>query len=67
MNILEPKEISTATSGDSKEAIAHPFQSLRELIDLVSGKNLPVTVDESEKGIRTEALPFPFLAISFLV
>jgi magnesium chelatase subunit I len=46
---------------EPKERIAHPFRTLTELVDFVSGKSLPTT--EPEKGLRSEALPFPFLAI----
>jgi magnesium chelatase subunit I len=52
---LPPEEI------EPKERVAHPFRTLRELVDFVSGKNLPPA--EPEEGLRTEALPFPFLAI----
>ncbi len=44
-----------------KERLAHPFRTLRELVDHVSGKSLPTLgVDE---GRLAEPLPFPFLAI----
>jgi magnesium chelatase subunit I len=46
---------------ESKERVAHPFRTLRELVDFVSGKSIPPI--ETEEGQRTEALPFPFLAI----
>ena len=46
---------------EPKERVAHPFRSLRELVDFVSGKSLPPL--DTEGGLRTEALPFPFLAI----
>lgn len=46
---------------EPKERVAHPFRTLRELVDFVSGKSLPSA--EPEEGFRTEALPFPFLAI----
>ncbi len=46
---------------EPKERVAHPFRTLRDLVDFVSGKNLPPA--EPEEGLRTEALPFPFLAI----
>ncbi len=46
---------------EPKERVAHPFRTLRELVDYVSGKNLPSgTADE---GTRAEAIPFPFLGI----
>ena len=49
------------TEAEAKEPVAHSFKSLRELVDFVSGKNLPpITTDD---GRVTEALPFPFLAI----
>jgi len=46
---------------EPKERVAHPFRTLRELLDFVSGKTLPSS--EPEEGVRTESLPFPFLAI----
>ncbi len=46
---------------EPKERIAHPFRTLRELVDFVSGKSLPSM--DPEEGVRSEALPFPFLAI----
>jgi len=45
----------------AKERVAHPFRTLRELIDHVSGKSLPPI--EMEEGGKAESLPFPFLAI----
>jgi magnesium chelatase subunit I len=46
---------------EPKERVAHPFRTLRELVDHVSGKDLPQAAPE-EVGLA-EALPFPFLAI----
>lgn len=46
---------------EPKERVAHPFRSLRELVDHVSGKAIP-PVSAEEAGLA-EALPFPFLAI----
>ncbi len=46
---------------EPKERVAHPFRTLRELVDHVSGKSLPTNTAE-EVG-QAEALPFPFLAI----
>jgi magnesium chelatase subunit I len=46
---------------ESKERVAHPFHSLRELVDFVSGKAVPL-VSAEEAGLA-EAMPFPFLAI----
>ncbi len=44
-----------------KKTQAHAFRSLRELLDHVSGKDLPpVSFEDSGKA---EVLPFPFLAI----
>jgi magnesium chelatase subunit I len=45
----------------TKERVAHPFRTLRELVDYVSGKSLPPI--EVEEGGKAESLPFPFLAI----
>jgi len=50
-----------AEESESKERVAHPFRTLRELVDFVSGKNLPTP--ETDEGLRSESLPFPFLAI----
>jgi magnesium chelatase subunit I len=47
--------------GEPKERVAHPFRTLRELVDYVSGKSLSTNTSE-EVGLA-EALPFPFLAI----
>jgi len=46
---------------ESKEPIAHPFHSLRELVDYVSGKSFS-DFPQEDSGLA-EALPFPFLAI----
>ncbi|MGB8213919.1 MAG: ATP-binding protein [Anaerolineales bacterium] len=46
---------------EPKERVAHPFRTLRELVDHVSGKSLP-SAGVEEAGLA-EALPFPFLAI----
>jgi magnesium chelatase subunit I len=46
---------------EPKERVAHPFHTLRELLDYVSGRHYPTL--NPEDGLRTEALPFPFLAI----
>ena len=51
----------TQPESEEKEPVAHSFKSLRELVDFVSGKNLPPLT--AEDGRVTEALPFPFLAI----
>lgn len=51
----------TQSESEEKEPVAHSFKSLRELVDFVSGKNLPPLT--SDDGRVTEALPFPFLAI----
>jgi len=53
-------ELPTEKS-EPKERVAHPFRTLRQLVDFVSGKSLPPV--ETGEGLRTEALPFPFLAI----
>ncbi len=51
----------TQPEAEPKERVAHSFRSLRELVDHVSGKNLPPL--SSEDGRVTEQLPFPFLGI----
>ena len=50
-----------ATEQEPKERLAHPFRTLRQLVEHVSGKSL-TTVSAEEAGLA-EALPFPFLAI----
>ena len=56
-NISPPPELKSK----EKERQAHPFRSLKELLDHVSGKDLPpVKFEDSGKA---EILPFPFLAI----
>ncbi len=57
MTIPEPPPEET----EPKERVAHPFRTLHELVDYVSGKSLP-TAGAEEVGLA-EALPFPFLAI----
>ena len=51
----------TPEENEPKERIAHPFRSLQELVDYVSGKSLPTASPEAA-GLA-EAMPFPFLAI----
>ncbi len=46
---------------EEKERQAHPFRSLKELLDHVSGKDLP-PVKFRDSG-KAEVLPFPFSAI----
>jgi magnesium chelatase subunit I len=46
---------------EPKERLAHPFRTLRELVDHISGKSLPA--GGVEEGGLAESLPFPFLAI----
>ena len=60
MTIPQP-ENPTEDDAVAKERVAHPFRTLRELIDHVSGKSLPPI--EMEEGGKAESLPFPFLAI----
>ena len=52
---LHPEE------NEAKERVAHPFRTLKELVDHVSGKSLPTAGVEAAS--LAEALPFPFLAI----
>jgi magnesium chelatase subunit I len=52
---------SDLTNPESKERMAHPIRSLRELVDFVAGKSLPPLAPE--EGRLTELLPFPYLAI----
>ncbi len=46
---------------EPKERQAHPFKTLKELLDHVSGKDLPPLSLEDNR--QAEVLPFPFLAI----
>lgn len=46
---------------EPKERQAHPFRSLKELLDHVSGKDLPPV--QFEDSGKAESLTFPFLAI----
>jgi magnesium chelatase subunit I len=55
--MTEPQD----TQAEPKERVAHPFRSLRELVDHVAGKSLPPLAPED--GRVTEPLPFPFLGI----
>jgi magnesium chelatase subunit I len=60
---MSPNELppqAPLEESEPKERMAHPFRSLRELVDYVAGKTAPVEVGEA--GLA-EALPFPFLAI----
>ena len=50
-----------SANAEPKERVAHPFRSLRELVDYVAGKTLPPVAPED--GRITEPLPFPFLGI----
>ena len=53
--MIDPEEI------EPKEPVAHPFKSLRELVDHISGKSIPYLPAE-DSGLA-EPLPFPFFAI----
>ena len=46
---------------EPKERQAHPFRTLKELLDYVSGRTLPAATPEEVGPI--ESMPFPFLAI----
>jgi magnesium chelatase subunit I len=52
---------SIPAENEPKERVAHSFKSLRELVDYVSGRNLPPV--QADDGRVSEAVPFPFLAI----
>lgn len=54
-------EFPPPEEGKPKERVAHPFRSLQELLDYVSGRSLPPL--EVEESGRAETMPFPFLAI----
>lgn len=51
----------TEETPESKERIAHPFRSLRDLVEYVAGKGVPLP--PPEEGRLAEIVPFPFLAI----
>ena len=55
------ESIPTTPDSEPKERVAHSFKSLRELVDYVSGKNLPPA--QSDDGRVSDAVPFPFLGI----
>ena len=55
------KPPQTTSEEEPVERMAHPFRTLRELIDYVSGKTIPPP--SPEEGGLAEAMPFPFLAI----
>jgi magnesium chelatase subunit I len=57
----DPPAQDLPEESEPKERLAHPFRTLSELIDYVSGKTLPQAATE-EAGLA-EAVPFPFLAI----
>jgi len=59
LNSFPPQSVPEGQ--EPKERVAHPFRSLRELVDHVSGKAVPPV--SAEEGGLAEALPFPFLAI----
>jgi magnesium chelatase subunit I len=61
MNLNELPQQTPSEETEPKERVAHPFRSLRELVDFVSGKAVP-PVSAEEAGLA-EAMPFPFLAI----
>jgi len=61
MSPSEPTPPPPQEEIEPKDRVAHPFRTLRELVDYVSGKSLPTA--GAEEGGRVEALPFPFLAI----
>jgi len=56
-----PDHTQPESQEESKDRVAHPIKSLQELIDHVSGKNLPPLPPDDGRVI--EPTPFPFLAI----
>jgi magnesium chelatase subunit I len=52
---------SNPTQPETQDQQANPFRNLRELVDYVSGKSLPILA--AEEGRVTEPVPFPFLGI----
>ncbi len=61
MDTLPQEESLPPEEGEPKERVAHPFRSLRELVDYVAGKAAPTLT--AEEGGKAEVIPFPFLAI----
>jgi len=57
----EPQKTILEAESQVKERMAHGFRNLRELVDHVSGRDLPPP--GVEEGGKTEPTPFPFLAI----
>jgi len=49
------------TQHETPDQAANPFRNLRELVDYVAGKSLPLLT--AEEGRVTEPIPFPFLGI----
>ena len=49
------------TQPETPDQPANPFRNLRELVDYVAGKSLPLLT--AEEGRVTEPIPFPFLGI----
>ena len=58
---IDSRPMIDAEELEPKEQVAHPFKSLRELVDFVSGKSIPYLPAE-DSGLA-EPLPFPFFAI----
>ncbi len=58
---MNEQELRPETSSGGAPG-APPFRSLRELIDMVSGRNLALNAIQEESGIA-EVLPYPFLAL----
>jgi magnesium chelatase subunit I len=52
---------TSLTQPENQDQPANPFRNLRELVDYVSGKSLPILAPE--EGRVTEPVPFPFLGI----
>ncbi len=58
---IDPSTPLVSDESEPKDRIAHPFRTLRELVDYVSGRSLP-TAGPEEAGLA-EPVPFPLLAI----
>lgn len=61
-NLLDSQEAEPLTPAANRDEIKPQVQSLKELIDLVTGRNLKDAYGEEDSGIA-ENLPFPFMAI----
>jgi magnesium chelatase subunit I len=61
--ISSPEPVKESSPSNAEAESGQPIvRSLKELIDLVSGRNLKTDIPEQESGLA-ETLPFPFLGL----